>query len=109
MELRMVQSDLAILWGVCEDTITGWENSRSTPKIYYYPSIISFLGYNPLKIDISTVQGKIFAYRFNNNGLTYKTLGKMVEVDASTIRKWELGESIPRKGARTKLNDVIAS
>ena len=43
LELGLLQKDVAKIIGVCEDSITGWENARVKPLVKYYPSISSFL------------------------------------------------------------------
>lgn len=63
MQVGLFQNDVARLLNVTADCVTYWENNRSTPQINYYPRIISFLGYNPFKINTNTLSGKIFAYR----------------------------------------------
>jgi DNA-binding XRE family transcriptional regulator len=48
-ELNMFQFEVAKIIGVTEDTICNWENNRSYPKGVFFPRIIYFLGYNPMK------------------------------------------------------------
>jgi DNA-binding XRE family transcriptional regulator len=43
LELALSQKDIAKFIGVCEDTITGWENHRSTPQKKFYSKILSFI------------------------------------------------------------------
>ncbi|MEQ1675775.1 MAG: hypothetical protein ABL876_03665, partial [Chitinophagaceae bacterium] len=59
----MLQNDLAKFFGVCEDSITGWENNRSIPLIQFMPVIIRFLGYIPIPINQSSYAGKILMLR----------------------------------------------
>ncbi|HTE01621.1 MAG TPA: helix-turn-helix domain-containing protein [Mucilaginibacter sp.] len=47
LELGLLQKDVAAILGVCEDSITGWENERSRPQSRYYSVIIEFLQYSP--------------------------------------------------------------
>src|SRR5665647_3168855 len=54
IELGLLQKDVANVIGVCEDSITFWENNRSIPSVMYYPKIIQFLGYVPFDVDSST-------------------------------------------------------
>jgi DNA-binding transcriptional regulator YiaG len=96
MRLGLMQSDVAEIMQVSVDCITYWENNRSKPQINYYPSIISFLGYNPFEIHTNSLSEKIFAYRCVN-GLSYKAFGKLLGVDASTVRSWEVGVSMPNR------------
>jgi len=89
MELKLLQKDVARICGVTEDCITNWEKNRSIPQIQYFPHIISFLGYLPFKVDLTTLSGKLKAHRCIN-GLTQKQLGKIVGVDGTTVCSWEL-------------------
>jgi len=43
IKLNLLQKDLAAIIGVCEDTITYWENNRVTPQKKYKYKILSFL------------------------------------------------------------------
>ena len=94
LQLRLSQADVAKIFEVCEDSITGWENGRSIPQIQYYPKLIEFLGYNPFPIKTDTLGGRIKKYRIEN-GLSHKKLGEKIGVDASTISAWEENEHIP--------------
>ncbi len=94
MDLGLLQKDLARKWGVSEDTITGWENGRSDPQIPFFPTIILFLEFNPMERKNNTLAEHIYAYRCAN-GLSCKRLGKLLAVDASTVRAWELEKRLP--------------
>lgn len=87
LELGLQQKEVAALLGVCEDSITGWENGRSEPHVHYYPKIIAFLGYYPFS-DEPGIPGRIKKHRFTH-GLTQKQFGKKVGVDGSTVSDWE--------------------
>jgi len=43
LELGWLQKELAIFIGVCEDSITGWENNRARPQKQSIPEISVFL------------------------------------------------------------------
>jgi transcriptional regulator with XRE-family HTH domain len=44
IEKRLLQKDIADLLGVCEDSITGWENNRSVPQRKFLKKIYAFIG-----------------------------------------------------------------
>jgi len=94
MQLKLFQSDVAKIFDVCEDSITGWENGRSVPQIQYYPKLIDFLGYNPFPVETETLGGRIKKYRIEY-GLSHKKLGERIGVDASTVGAWEDNEHVP--------------
>lgn len=94
MQLKLSQSDVAKIFDVCEDSVTGWENSRSIPQIKYYPKLIKFLGYNPFQVDSDTLGARIKKYRIEN-GLSQEELAKKLGVNESTVFHWEKGTHIP--------------
>jgi len=106
MELRLLQSDVARIFKVSPDCITNWENNRSIPQINYYPRIIDFLGYCPFEFDETTLSGRLKAYRWRN-GLSYKRLGKILDVDGSTVCAWENGENFPPQKRLKKLDRLL--
>ncbi len=94
MELKLLQSEVAIIFNISTDCITYWENNRSTPQVNFIPQIIEFLGYCPIEFDESTLSGRLMAYRWRN-GFSYKRLGRILGVDGTTIGVWEKGEKLP--------------
>ncbi|MGV3598253.1 MAG: helix-turn-helix domain-containing protein [Bacteroidota bacterium] len=88
MDRKLLQKEVAKLIGVSEDCITYWENGRSEPQIKFMPYIIGFLGYMPIDTDASTLGGKIKEYRIRH-GLSHKKIGKMLDVNATTVSAWE--------------------
>ena len=77
---------------VSTDTITNWENNHAKPMVYQAPAVIEFLGYNPYSFGISRLGDKVKSYRYLH-GLSHKKLGKLIGVDASTVRSWECEKS----------------
>lgn len=106
MELKLFQVDVAKIFNVSEDCITYWENNRSEPQVNYYPRIIDFLGYSPFELDTSTFQGVIKAYRYVN-GLSQKRFAKMMDIDPTTVRRWEQGKG--RISETKKLKALLAT
>jgi DNA-binding XRE family transcriptional regulator len=106
MELKLLQKDVAKICGVTVDCITNWEKNRSLPQIQFYPSIIKFLGYFPFTVDTSTLVGKLKAYRYLN-GLSHNRMGRLMEVDGSTICSWENEENNPPQKKVMKLDLLL--
>lgn len=106
LQLRLLQADVANMFAVCEDSITGWENGRSEPQIQYYPKIIQFLGYNPFPVNTETLGGRIHKYRIEH-GLSHKKFGKLIGIDASTIRSWEDNHTTPGHINLRKIKEFI--
>lgn len=101
----LLQSDVAKILDVCEDTITGWENGRNMPQLCNYPSIIEFLGYYPFPHEADTIAGKLLQLRYSK-GLSFKACGALFGFNASTIRAWEKGTSIPKVTAQLAIKAV---
>lgn len=106
MELDLRQYDVANILGVCEDTITGWENGRSVPQIQFYPSLIQFLGYNPFPVDESTLGGRIRKFRVEH-GVSQEKLALLLGVDETTIRSWEKDIHVPFPKKLKQLEEII--
>ncbi len=106
IELGLIQKEVACALKVSEDTVTFWENNRVKPMIHHLPVIIQFLGYNPLLMDKETLGGQIKCYRIMN-GLSHKELGKLLQVDASTVGSWEAGQSVPHFKSKKKLLTLL--
>lgn len=45
LEKGLLQTDLAVILKVSEDSISKWENNKTKPRISQLPKIIDFLGY----------------------------------------------------------------
>ena len=93
-DLKLSQPQVARIFGVVTDTITFWENERVMPNVRFAPQIISFLGYNPYKIDSETLGGRVKLYR-HLKGLSQKKFARVMCVDPSTIKSWEENEFNP--------------
>ena len=106
MELKLLQKDLARICGVTEDCIRNWEKNRSAPQIRFFRRIISFLDYMPFEVDLTTLSGKLKAYR-HINGISQKQFGKVLGVDGATVCSWELEENKPHKAIMEKIDLML--
>ena len=107
IELGLLQKDVANVIGVCEDSITLWENNRNEPSIIYYPKIIQFLGYVPFDIDISTLGGQIKLYRYIH-GLSQEELALKLNVNESTVFHYEKNKHKPSPKTLKKLKSLTS-
>ena len=89
LELRLLQKDVASFVGVCEDTVTLWENNQTEPKAKYVAKIIQFMGEVP-PIFPDSFGGKVKIFRLVH-GLTHSQMGGLLRVNGSTISAWEAG------------------
>jgi transcriptional regulator with XRE-family HTH domain len=103
MDSKLLKQDVAGILGVTEDCVTNLEKNRSIPQIQIMPSIIQFLGYLPFSFDLTTLSGKLKAYR-HLNGISQKKLGTMLNVDGAAISSWEQGENQPYQRTLSKVN-----
>ena len=101
-----LQKDIAQMLFVSEDTITGWEQNRAVPGTKQIAKLVKLLGYLPIKIDTSTLGGRITQFRYLN-GLTPKEFGALVNADPSTVRAWEIGTNKPSKNRRLLIEMLI--
>ena len=106
MDMKLLQKDVARIINVTEDCITLWEKNHSVPQIKYFPQIIKFLGYCPVEFDETTLAGQIRAYRWRN-GLSNKKLGKLLNVNGSTVLGWENEKSVPKQADLQKLEILL--
>ncbi|WP_295794701.1 helix-turn-helix transcriptional regulator [Mucilaginibacter sp.] len=94
VESLQLQSEVARIIGVSEDTITNWETNRFVPQINLYPAIFLYLGYYPFTHETETIGGKVKQLR-NCLGLPYEAAGEIFAVYATTVRGWELNKNHP--------------
>lgn len=93
MDLGLLQQELAEKIGACEQSIVNWERNASRPTAKWIPRIAAFLGYNP-PIDGSTLAERLVNYR-RGRGWTQKRFAEELEVDQSTLARWEQGMKQP--------------
>ena len=98
LDLGLWQKDVAATLGVTESTVTNWELNRVTPEFTHLPCIIAFLGYAPPPFDTmpDNIVERMRVYRLTN-GLSQEKFAKLIEVDETTIAKWERGDHEPSK------------
>ena len=106
IELGLLQKDVANVIGVCEVSITLWENNRNEPSIIYCPKIIQFLGYVPFEVDTSTLGGQIKLYRYVH-GLSQEELAIKLKVNESTIFHYEKNKHKPSSKTLKKIKGLI--
>jgi DNA-binding XRE family transcriptional regulator len=89
----MLQREVAEQLGVDKTCVFNWEGNRSNPEIRYMPEIIRFLGYNPLPA-AATMGERLIRHR-TMLGLSQGDAARELDVDPSTLAKWERGEREP--------------
>ena len=89
LDLGLFQREAADRLGVDPTTVTNWELGRTAPALRFIPSIIRFLGYNPFPPGQSLADRLRAARR--TLGLSQERLAAMLDVDESTVTRWEHG------------------
>lgn len=97
LDLGLLQEHVATQIGVTEITICNWETNRYEAETRHLPQIIRFLGYTPYRVPQSF--GEWLQQCRVSWGLSQESLAKALEMDESTIAKWERGaHQATRKG-----------
>lgn len=89
---KMTQMEVATQLEVNRNFVSEAELNNRTNTIFALHKIYLFLGYIPetLKIDESTLQGKLYAHRIKF-GYTFRDLVEKIGLDKSTIGRFEKG------------------
>ena len=99
--LGLLQTEVAQIIGVCEDTIRNWENNRTNPALHFISQIIQFLSYAPWE-SCKTLGGQLLTNR-RALGISQENLAKTIGVDPSTLGRWGRGE----KELSPKMQEVL--
>jgi DNA-binding transcriptional regulator YiaG len=73
--------------------VRNWEANTGTPRPQYFPAVIEFLGYNPLPTAKTWAERIVRGH--TAQGLSQKSFSKQLQVDPSTLARWERGEREP--------------
>jgi site-specific DNA recombinase len=91
--LKLFQRQVAEQIGADVCSLRNWEANRSKPAVALMPAIIKFLGYNCLP------PGSTWAERLVSGrkamGMSQKESVRQLDVDQSTLARWERGEREP--------------
>ena len=105
LDLGWFQERVATEIGVDETTICNWETGRAEPFVQNLPSIIRFLGYTPYRHPASF--GKWLHQCRTSWGLSQEALANRLDMDESTIAKWERDNSRPIRQSVQRLKAVF--
>ena len=93
IDLKMLQREVGQHIGVHCLSMTNWELNRTTPELKHIPAIIAFLGYDPLPRP-TTLAERLVQHR-RSRGWSQKRLAAELDVDPTTLARWERGERSP--------------
>jgi DNA-binding transcriptional regulator YiaG len=92
-------------YSVTESSVWNWESNESEPNWRYWPTIIEFLGYDPLP-PADGLADQLVRYR-RVCGLTQTDTAMRLSVDPSTLARWERGERQPAGKYLDLVNKVL--
>jgi len=91
LDLGLRQEDVAEQIGVSEASIYNWERNVNSPQLHQLPSVIHFLGYNPLPAPESLAEKLLLSRKLL--GITQKEMAKRLGIDPTTLARLERGKS----------------
>jgi DNA-binding transcriptional regulator YiaG len=101
MDLGLSREATAPTFGVKAETLMLWELGFHHVSVKYLPSVIRFLGYDPVP-EVMSLPSRLRAAR-RYLGLSQERLARRFGMDPKTIKKWEAG----RVGRRTRRVEAI--
>jgi transcriptional regulator with XRE-family HTH domain len=108
LELGLFQSTVAQAIGVTTSTVTNWEKNRTQPTLQTLPKIQKFLGYTPNIVLPTTFGAKIISYR-KQHGLSQRAFANLLQIDPTTLSRWEQNKSQPQNYLKERLHIYIKS
>ena len=106
LDRGLSQPEVARIFKVTTDSVTGWELNRYEPTSKFAKAIIAFLGYFPFTADTDSL-GKRFYFARLITGKTQEQVADLIDCDESNLRLIELGEREPYEGTRGKIEEYI--
>lgn len=108
LDRGLSQPDVAELIGVKPDSIVLWELNKVRPGVRHTPTILQFLGYNPLWNEPTSLGEWLLLYRAER-GWTQERLAAELEIDQGTLAKLEKNRSKRKsKAVREKVTRLLA-
>ena len=94
---KLRQKDAAAILGIGHFTYMTWEKDQKSPFPRYYPSIIVWLGYNPLPEPQSC--GEQLRHERISAGLTSSQMADRLGIDQGTL--------LTREASKKSLDDAL--
>ena len=105
LDLNLKQIEVAKIIGCDEMSLVAWEKGYRTPRINHMGKVVEFLGFVPFpKCD--TMAQQLVNYR-KTRGLRQKAFAAELEVDPSTLARWERGEREPKSAHAQLLESIL--
>lgn len=93
LDLGHLQREVALKMGVNVATIGSWERGQSSPNLRRLPAILKYLESDP-RPPAETLGQALKRHR-KWLGMSQRELAALLDVDPSTVAKWERSERIP--------------
>lgn len=93
---------------VSPETVLHWEKDTRVPPDTYWPTILSYLGYDPYALtETATLADKLKAWR-RVRGLSIKKAARSLGVDEGTWAGWEKGQSLKQRDHKAIVAALLA-
>ena len=106
LDRRLSQANVARILNTSETRVTAWELNRNRPTAKFAKAILEFLGYIPFSLD-GCALGKQLFYARLIDGKTQKQVAKIINCDASNLRRIEMELRNPRVELRKKIQEYF--
>lgn len=93
MDLKLLQTEAAERLGITAAGLQVWEQDKAEPLARYIPAILAFVGYDP-RSKPSEIGALLIWFR-RGRGWTQFRLARELQVDQSTLARWESGKKKP--------------
>ncbi|MCL5966188.1 MAG: helix-turn-helix domain-containing protein [Deltaproteobacteria bacterium] len=107
IDAKLSQKAVACLLGADEASVNNWETRKASPSIAFLPKIIAFLGYMPYEPRPRTIGERIRIFR-EVLGASQAQLADYLQVDISTLGRWEMNRRKPASKYLDRLSEFFA-
>ena len=105
--MKMSQEAVSLFMGINHKLLANWELRGAFPQFKYFPKIIEFLGYNPVKIDNpNSISGKVTLCCIYA-GLTRIQLSHRLSIEIQELNDWEAGIKEPAQDVCANLESLM--
>ena len=105
MDLGLLQKDVAATLGVSPGSVFHWETGVHEPAIRFWPQIVDFLVADPSPAPRTLAEGLKAARR--RLGCSQKKLAGKLNVDPTSISRWEQGRAIGDVRCEKLIKDLL--
>jgi transcriptional regulator with XRE-family HTH domain len=107
MDLGLLQREVAARIGSDNSSVWLWEKDRGMPELRFVPAVLAFLGYDPRPVPRG-IGERLVRYR-EGLGWSQKRLAKELNVNPTTLSRWESGRKVPSGDYVGRTEKLLAS